>query len=176
MSSLYVQSFLCHCLLFITGLSSLLSRTWRILWLRMLPFYFRRNCIGQNFAMNEMKVVIAMTLKKYELMEEPTMKPKIIPRVVLRSLNGIHIRIKDVNQNWCGAPSEKGINRWKLSVWMFIHSWLYCWVVCMHIERLIWQWSPCKWFLGFRYFVPDLYNINSNCSWFILCTTSTHVL
>uniref|UniRef100_H3CBB6 Uncharacterized protein n=1 Tax=Tetraodon nigroviridis TaxID=99883 RepID=H3CBB6_TETNG len=52
--------------------------------------------LGQTFAMNEIKVVIAMTLKKYELMEEPTMKPKIIPRVVLRSLNGIHIRIKDV--------------------------------------------------------------------------------
>lgn len=64
----------------------------------MLHFYFCRNCIGQTFAMNEMKVVIAMTLKKYELMEEPTMKPKIIPRVVLRSLNGIHIRIKDVTK------------------------------------------------------------------------------
>lgn len=49
--------------------------------------------------MNEMKVVIAMTLKKYKLIEEPTMKPKIMPRVVLRSLNGIHIRISDVNQN-----------------------------------------------------------------------------
>lgn len=63
--------------------------------------------------MNEMKVVIAMTLKKYKLIEESTMKPKIIPRVVLRSLNGIHIRIGDVNQNWWAAPSENGINRWK---------------------------------------------------------------
>ncbi|XP_011616494.1 cytochrome P450 4T8 isoform X2 [Takifugu rubripes] len=58
-----------------------------------------RNCIGQNFAMNEMKVVIAMTLLKYELLEEPTLKPKIIPRLVLRSLNGIHIKIKNANQN-----------------------------------------------------------------------------
>lgn len=66
--------------------------------------------------MNEMKVVVAMALKKYELIEEPTMKPKIIPRVVLRSLNGIHIRIKDVNQNWWAAPSEKRINLWKFSV------------------------------------------------------------
>lgn len=31
-------------------------------------------------------------------MEEPTMKPKIIPRLVLRSLNGIHIRIKNVTK------------------------------------------------------------------------------
>ncbi|XP_051921121.1 cytochrome P450 4B1-like [Hippocampus zosterae] len=53
-----------------------------------------RNCIGQNFAMNELKVVVALTLRRYQLMEDPTRKPKIIPRLVLRSLNGIHIRIK----------------------------------------------------------------------------------
>ncbi|XP_034029938.1 cytochrome P450 4B1-like [Thalassophryne amazonica] len=56
-----------------------------------------RNCIGQNFAMNEMKVVISLTLKRYELIEDPTRKPKIIPRLVLRSLNGIHIKIKPVD-------------------------------------------------------------------------------
>ncbi|XP_070692277.1 cytochrome P450 4T8 [Pempheris klunzingeri] len=56
-----------------------------------------RNCIGQNFAMNEMKVVIALTLKRYELIEDPTRKPKIIPRLVLRSLNGIHIKIKPID-------------------------------------------------------------------------------
>uniref|UniRef100_A0A3Q2X1S1 Uncharacterized protein n=3 Tax=Haplochromini TaxID=319058 RepID=A0A3Q2X1S1_HAPBU len=44
--------------------------------------------------MNEMKVVTALTLKRYQLIAEPTMKPKIIPRLVLRSLNGIHIKIK----------------------------------------------------------------------------------
>uniref|UniRef100_A0A4W6DH24 aromatase n=1 Tax=Lates calcarifer TaxID=8187 RepID=A0A4W6DH24_LATCA len=55
-----------------------------------------RNCIGQTFAMNEMKVVIALTLKRYQLIEDPTWKPKIIPRLVLRSLNGIHIKIKPV--------------------------------------------------------------------------------
>ncbi|XP_061633838.1 cytochrome P450 4B1 isoform X1 [Phyllopteryx taeniolatus] len=53
-----------------------------------------RNCIGQNFAMNELKVVVALTLRRYQLIEDPTRKPKIIPRLVLRSLNGIHIRIK----------------------------------------------------------------------------------
>uniref|UniRef100_A0AAQ5Z318 aromatase n=1 Tax=Amphiprion ocellaris TaxID=80972 RepID=A0AAQ5Z318_AMPOC len=56
-----------------------------------------RNCIGQNFAMNEMKVAIALTLKRYELIEDPTFKPKIITRLILRSLNGIHIKIKPVN-------------------------------------------------------------------------------
>lgn len=56
-----------------------------------------RNCIGQNFAMNEMKVATALTLKRYELIEDSTFKPKIVPRLVLRSLNGIHIKIKRVN-------------------------------------------------------------------------------
>ncbi|XP_074539421.1 cytochrome P450 4T8 [Halichoeres trimaculatus] len=55
-----------------------------------------RNCIGQNFAMNEMKVVTALTLKKYHLMEDPSQKPKLAPRLVLRSLNGIYIKIKPV--------------------------------------------------------------------------------
>uniref|UniRef100_A0A4W5PQS8 aromatase n=1 Tax=Hucho hucho TaxID=62062 RepID=A0A4W5PQS8_9TELE len=56
-----------------------------------------RNCIGQNFAMNEMKVVVAQTLKRYQLTEDPMKKPKMIPRLVLRSLNGIHLKIKPVD-------------------------------------------------------------------------------
>lgn len=53
-----------------------------------------RNCIGQTFAMNEMKVVTALTLKRYRLIEDPEFKPKMLPRLVLRSLNGIHIKIE----------------------------------------------------------------------------------
>ncbi|KAM9353519.1 cytochrome P450 4B1-like [Symphorus nematophorus] len=56
-----------------------------------------RNCIGQNFAMNELKVATALTLKKYQLIEDPAQKPKMIPRLVLRSLSGIHIKIKRVD-------------------------------------------------------------------------------
>uniref|UniRef100_A0A667YKA1 aromatase n=1 Tax=Myripristis murdjan TaxID=586833 RepID=A0A667YKA1_9TELE len=56
-----------------------------------------RNCIGQTFAMNEMKVVIALTLRRYQLIEDPDRKPKVIPSLVLRSLNGIHIKIKPVD-------------------------------------------------------------------------------
>uniref|UniRef100_A0A8C2X2W8 aromatase n=1 Tax=Cyclopterus lumpus TaxID=8103 RepID=A0A8C2X2W8_CYCLU len=47
-----------------------------------------RNCIGQNFAMNELKVATALTLKRYQLIEDPTQKPKLIGRVVLHSING----------------------------------------------------------------------------------------
>ncbi|XP_054478002.1 cytochrome P450 4A12, partial [Anoplopoma fimbria] len=56
-----------------------------------------RNCIGQNFAMNELKVATALTLKRYHLLEDPTQKPKLIPRLVLRSINGIYIKIKPVD-------------------------------------------------------------------------------
>ncbi|KAM3614417.1 uncharacterized protein V6R79_013848 [Siganus canaliculatus] len=57
-----------------------------------------RNCIGQTFAMNELKVATALVLKKYRLIEDPNLKPKIIPRLVLRSLNGIYIKIKPLDQ------------------------------------------------------------------------------
>ncbi|CAL8247745.1 unnamed protein product [Lota lota] len=53
-----------------------------------------RNCIGQNFAMNEMKVVIAQTLRRYQLMADPARPPKVAARLVLCSLNGIYIKIK----------------------------------------------------------------------------------
>lgn len=56
-----------------------------------------RNCVGQTFAMNELKVVIALTLKRYELIEDPALKPKIAPRVVLKSLNGVYIKIKSID-------------------------------------------------------------------------------
>uniref|UniRef100_A0A8C2I351 aromatase n=1 Tax=Cyprinus carpio TaxID=7962 RepID=A0A8C2I351_CYPCA len=58
-----------------------------------------RNCIGQNFAMNEMKVAVALTLMKYRLIKDPQHIPKMIPQVVLRSLNGIHIKIKPVEND-----------------------------------------------------------------------------
>ncbi|XP_052003299.1 cytochrome P450 4B1 [Xyrauchen texanus] len=55
-----------------------------------------RNCIGQNFAMNEMKVVVALTLKRYHLIKDTNHTPKMVPQIVLRSLNGIYLKIKPV--------------------------------------------------------------------------------
>ncbi|KAE8610092.1 hypothetical protein XENTR_v10012012 [Xenopus tropicalis] len=57
-----------------------------------------RNCIGQNFAMNEMKVVVALTLQRYELFPDPDNKPQKVPQIVLRSLNGINVKIRRVEK------------------------------------------------------------------------------
>ncbi|XP_030226613.1 cytochrome P450 4B1 isoform X1 [Gadus morhua] len=66
-----------------------------------------RNCIGQNFAMNEMKVVIAQTLRRYQLMADPARPPKVAARLVLCSLNGIYIKIKPLQPGATTSLSMK---------------------------------------------------------------------
>ncbi|KAM6218109.1 cytochrome P450 4A11-like [Rhynchocyon petersi] len=53
-----------------------------------------RNCIGKQFAMNELKIAVALTLLRFKLSPDPTRIPLPIPRLVLKSKNGIYLEVK----------------------------------------------------------------------------------
>ncbi|KAM6174070.1 LOW QUALITY PROTEIN: cytochrome P450 4B1 [Erethizon dorsatum] len=55
-----------------------------------------KNCIGQQFAMNEMKVVIAFCLLCFEFSLDLLQLPIKMPQLVLRSKNGIHLHLKSL--------------------------------------------------------------------------------
>ncbi|EPQ05289.1 Cytochrome P450 4A11 [Myotis brandtii] len=53
-----------------------------------------RNCIGKHFAMKELKVAVALTLLRFELAADPLQVPIPLPKIVLDSKNGIHLKLR----------------------------------------------------------------------------------
>ncbi|XP_078620306.1 ultra-long-chain fatty acid omega-hydroxylase-like [Branchiostoma floridae x Branchiostoma japonicum] len=59
-----------------------------------------RNCIGQNFAMSEMKVAVALILQRFQLELDET-KPPAVPcdSITLQAKDGIWVKVHPVNTN-----------------------------------------------------------------------------
>uniref|UniRef100_A0A2C9JGL5 Cytochrome P450 n=1 Tax=Biomphalaria glabrata TaxID=6526 RepID=A0A2C9JGL5_BIOGL len=62
---------------------------------QFLPFSAgSRNCIGQNFAMNEMKVTISKVIQNFQLSLDPGYEALRLPVVTMKSENGVFVRAK----------------------------------------------------------------------------------
>ena len=58
-----------------------------------------RNCIGQNFAMHEIKTVVARVLHRFVFEADDTQQVRFKPELVLRAEDGLRVRFKERRQN-----------------------------------------------------------------------------
>ncbi|CAI9152241.1 unnamed protein product [Rangifer tarandus platyrhynchus] len=56
-----------------------------------------RNCIGKQFAMNELKVAVTLALLHFELSPDPSRVPVPMPVIMVRSTNGIHLQLRKLS-------------------------------------------------------------------------------
>ena len=53
-----------------------------------------RNCIGQNFALNEEKMVIASIINRFQVSLDESHKVEMVPQIVLRTKDDIKMFLK----------------------------------------------------------------------------------
>ena len=58
-----------------------------------------RNCIGQHFAMHEMRSVLGVCLKKFEFRVSEDNAPVLAPELVLRAKNGLWLKVSLIEYN-----------------------------------------------------------------------------
>ena len=56
-----------------------------------------RNCIGQQFALKEEKVVLAKILRRFELTADTANPPEMMATLITRAKNGIFLKLKKRN-------------------------------------------------------------------------------
>ena len=59
--------------------------------------FFHRNCIGQNFAMNEMRACIAVVLRNFLLTVDERKPVAIVPELILRAKDGLWLHAKPIS-------------------------------------------------------------------------------
>ncbi|XP_042703008.1 ultra-long-chain fatty acid omega-hydroxylase-like [Chrysemys picta bellii] len=64
-----------------------------------------RNCIGQNFAMAEMKVVLALTLLRFAVRLDESRPVRRKPELILRSENGLWLHLEPLGPSHESRPS-----------------------------------------------------------------------
>ena len=56
-------------------------------------FFF--SIVGQRFAYLEMKAVVSHILRNFEILDVSDYKPELCLQMILKSLNGVKIRLKE---------------------------------------------------------------------------------
>ena len=60
-------------------------------------FVLCRNCIGQQFALKEEKVVLAKILRQFELSADTSNPPEMMATLITKARSGIFLKLKKRN-------------------------------------------------------------------------------